>query len=251
MADRFPRTEALVIALYKSGESNTTALLLSPEMGLVHASVYGGQKGSGVASAQLFTHADFLLYQNGANGKYSIKETTFSYPLEDELSLEGKFYAYYMCELVSRTAEADAQLLFGPLLETLSYIRAAKSINHQTRALMHFNLVLLETEGSLASLDECPSCSRTYRIDETIGFSSSLCAPVCSQCSDLESMALGPRDRRYLTLIGSKSLEDAIKVEIRDSSCTRIRNYLIRYSMRFAQNSLKTADAVLNLVDYY
>lgn len=257
--DRSVKTQAIVIRTARYGELHKIVTLLSPDLGIVSAVVYGGRKGKRTALAPLFSVGTFQLYNNPVKKEYSIEEGVLSFvPTSIADDLESTYTASLMCELVMKTPSDDPQPVFG-LLETAlrqlemslkeSTDQADSSSEGQSkekttskRAVIAFVWKLLQISGLAPDLEYCPSCDRRYEEDETLSFSSSILAPTCRDCGDSEELVLPPGARRYLRYTQCMEYEDAVGVKLNPAAEARILNYMTKWIRLHVNAPIKTLE---------
>ena len=238
--DRSVKTQAIVIRTARYGELHKIVTLLSPDLGIVSAVVYGGRKGKRTALAPLFSVGTFQLYNNPVKKEYSIEEGVLSFvPTSIADDLESTYTASLMCELVMKTPSDDPEPVFELLKDALLHLETS---TNSKRAVIAFTWKLLQISGLAPDLEYCPSCDRRYEEDETLSFSSSILAPTCRDCGDSEELVLPPGARRYLRYTQGMEYEDAVGVKLNPAAEARILNYMTKWIRRHVNAPIKTLE---------
>lgn len=238
--DRSVKTQAIVIRTARYGELHKIVTLLSPDLGIVSAVVYGGRKGKRTALAPLFSVGTFQLYNNPVKKEYSIEEGVLSFvPTSIVDDLERTYTASLMCELVAKTPSDEPEQVFELLKTALLHLEAS---SNSKRAVIAFVWKLLQISGLAPDLEYCPSCDRRYEDNETLAFSSSILAPTCKDCSDSEDLILPPGARRYLRYTQSMEYENAVEVKLNPAAEARILNYMTKWIKLHVNAPIKTLE---------
>lgn len=241
--DRSVKTQAIVIRTARYGELHKIVTLLSPDLGIVSAVVYGGRKGKRTALAPLFSVGTFQLYNNPVKKEYSIEEGVLTFvPTSIADDLERTYTASLMCELVAKTPSDDPQPVFGLLKAALLHLEASPNSTNSKRAVIAFVWKLLQISGLAPDLEYCPSCDRRYEEGETLAFSSSILAPTCKDCGDSEELVLPPGARRYLRYTQSMSYTNAVEVKLNPAAEVRILNYMTKWIRLHVNAPIKTLE---------
>lgn len=251
--ERNIKTQAIVVKTSKYGELHKIVTLISPQLGLVSAIIYGGRKGKKTAVAPLFSIGEFQLYNNPVKKEYSIEEGVLSFvPTAINEDLESTYTASFMCELVTKTPSDDSKEIFELLQnalqelenETKNFVENSFDSSVQTPKCIAiaFTWKLLQIWGLAPNLDYCPICERKYEDDEILAFSSSLLVPVCKNCGDNASFILPPGARRYLRYTLAMTFNDACKVKLNSATQVRIFSYMAQWIKMHINSPLKTLD---------
>ncbi len=252
--ERNIKTQAIVVKTSKYGELHKIVTLLSPQLGLVSAIIYGGRKGKKTAIAPLFSIGEFQLYNNPVKKEYSVEEGVLSFvPTAVNEDLESTYTASFMCELVTKTPSDDSKEIFELLQNALLVLEKEttniieENVTDSSAQIskciaIAFMWKLLQIWGLAPDLDYCPSCDRKYEDDEILIFSSSLLVPVCKNCGNNTSFILPPGARRYLRYTYAMSFEDACKVKLNNAAQVRIFSYMTQWIKMHINAPIKTLD---------
>ena len=102
--DRNIQTRAIVLSVRKYGELHKAVTILSPDLGLVDAIIFGGRKGKKTALAPLFSISTLQLYHNPLKKEYSVTEGESSFiPQAITEDLACTYTASFFCEIISKT----------------------------------------------------------------------------------------------------------------------------------------------------
>lgn len=241
--ERNVKTKAIVIRTARYGELHKVATLLSPDLGIVSAVVYGGRKGKRTALAPLFSEGEFQLYYNPVKKEYSIEEGALSFvPSSITDDLDYTYTAALMCELVMKAPSDDPQPVFALLRDAILYLETSENEGSCKRAAIAFMWKMLQISGLAPDLERCPSCERRYEEDETLAFSSSILAPTCSTCGDDREFVLPPGARRYLRYTQNMEYKDAAEVKLNPAAETRILRYMTRWIRLHVNAPIRTLE---------
>ena len=242
--DRSIKTQAIVIRTARYGELHKIVTLLSPDLGIVSAVVYGGRKGKRSALAPLFSLGEFQLYNNPVKKEYSIEEGVLSFvPTSIADDLESTYTASLMCELIMKMPSDDPEPAFELLKSALHHLETSRLEEpHSKLAVIAFVWKLLQILGLAPDLEYCPNCDRRYEEDETLFFSSSILAPTCRDCSDSEGLVLPPGARRYLRYTQGMEYENAVEVKMNPAAEARIFSYMTKWIRLHVDSPIKTLE---------
>lgn len=233
-----------VIGTSPFGELHRSIKLLSPELGVINAVIYGGRKGKKTSFAPLFSFGTFSLYFNPVNNEYSLtdEDTVFS-PESLMQDLKINCAASFFCEASSKLDSQDYSRIYPLLCSSLTLLENRPDL--ADRIIIAFTWKLLILSGIEPDLSSCPICEKPYKDDEILYFSTSLNAPVCQKCADSDYPVLLPGCRRFLRYTSSMDLTEMIEVELYKTSEKRIRDYLLAYIDLFSGGRLKTLETGL------
>lgn len=242
--ERNIKIPGVVIGSSPFGETHRSVRLLTPELGIINAIVYGGRKGKKTALAPLFSYGTFCLYQNPVNNEYSLTDEDLAFsPVSVNNDIHTNCAASYFCETALKLDSQDYSQLYPLLCSSLTVLDSRPDLCD--KIIIAYTWKLLIISGVEPCLTNCPSCDREYKEDEILGFSSSMNTPVCRHCADLEFPALLPGCRRFLRYTSNKDLLDILEVEVFEDAQKRIKNYLLAYMRLFCTRSLKTLESGL------
>ena len=245
--DRNIKTQAIVIRTARYGELHKIVTLMSRELGVVQAVVYGGRKGRRTALAPLFSIGEFQLYNNPTKKEYSIEEGVSSFiPTNISNDLESTYAASLMCELAMKTASDDPEPMFELLRDALLYLDGIEPQMHERspkRAVVAFLWKMLQVSGLAPDLDRCPNCDHRYEDDEVLSFSTTILAPTCSACADTQQLLLPPGARRYLRYTMSMDYGQAADVKLNPAAEARILGYLTKWTKLHVNAPIRTLES--------
>lgn len=176
------KTEGLVLRQTKYDEWDKILTIFTRSNGKIQAIAKGARrpKGSLVASTQVFSYSEFLLYQ-GRNlyqvNQADIIESFFS--LRDDLYKLA--YATYIAELVDAGASEEYanEKLFDLSIKALSVL--AKLKKDYKKLLIAFELKYISFIGYRPHLRKCVICNN--ELGNRVKFSSEHGGSVCEECS--------------------------------------------------------------------
>ena len=236
--DRDSKCLAIVVRTMKVRENDRLITLLSPDKGLFDVYVYGARKSVKSVKAPLYTEGVFSLYQKGEGGKISLKDIDVISTHDGvSESLESTVAASLFSELVikGKTHDAAVYKLFAEAMDALES-------EVTDRAIAVFILSFLSLSGLSGDYVACPSCQKSYGLDETLGFSAPLGVAVCSECDTMNGELILPKNARlYAARVLELPFKEAIQLNISQEQVHRIAGYLkrcLRYSFPSHLNTL-------------
>ena len=237
--ERNIRTKAIVLSVRRFGDMHKAVSLLSPDLGLIDAIIYGGRKGKKTALAPLFSINEMQIYHNPVKNEHSVVESVSSFvPMSITGNLECTYSAAFFCELISRSPSDEPSQTFELLSDALTALE--KHPENRKRITAAFVWKLMQISGTACDLEYCPVCDRKYAEDEVLYFSNPMGVPCCKSCSDSEYLVLLPGSRRYLRYTMPLSYNEAADVDINPTAEDRIHSYMLKWAPIFAQSPLKT-----------
>lgn len=242
--ERDKQIQGVVIGTRHFGELHKSVSILSPELGLISAVVYGGRKGKKTSLAPLFSFGTFQIYHNPVKNEYSVTEAEYSFTATKIMQdLVANCTASYFCEVASRIKSDSCDQVYSLLTRALSALEDKPE--NSRKILIDFTWKLLQISGVGSDFLTCPSCDRKYKDDEVLGFSSSMVTPVCKECSDSETITLLPGSRRYLMYTYPMTFTQALEVELYETAQIRLKTFLLSWITVFCQWPLKTVQSGL------
>ncbi|MBO4278923.1 MAG: DNA repair protein RecO [Spirochaetales bacterium] len=243
--DRNIQTQAVVLSVRKYGDLHRAVTLLSPDLGIVDAIIFGGRKGRKTAIAPLFSVSTVQIYHNPVKKEYSITEGVSSFvPQAITEDLACTYTASFFCEIISRTPTDEPLQTFSLLRDALAALEADPASRKRITAA--FIWKLMQLSGTAPDLEFCPVCDKKYADDEVLYFSAPLNAPCCKSCSDSEYLVMMPGSRRYLRYTMGMEFTGAAAVVLNPAAEDRIFSYMLRWAGLFAQTRLRTLDDLLS-----
>lgn len=178
------KADAIVIRSREYGESDRLVTLFSREKGKIEALAKGVRKPKSTqrGGTQLFTYADFLLY----NGK-TLDTVSQAHPKESFIHLWEDFdrtiAASGIAELldISTTSKQPEPELFTL---TLSFLFIIKQLDPYM-AQASYALRLMEIHGYLPTMDRCVKCGKVLN-GEQVFLSAEAGGFLCSMCKNNE-----------------------------------------------------------------
>ena len=243
--DRNIQTQAVVLSVRKYGDLHKAVTLLSPDLGIVDAIIFGGRKGRKTALAPLFSVSTVQIYHTPVKKEYSITEGVSSFvPQAITEDLACTYTASFFCEIISRTPTDEPLQTFSLLRDALAALEADPASRKRITAA--FIWKLMQLSGTAPDLEFCPVCDKKYADDEVLYFSAPLNAPCCKSCSDSEYLVMMPGSRRYLRYTMGMEFTGAAAVVLNPAAEDRIFSYMLRWAGLFAQTRLRTLDDLLS-----
>ena len=232
-------TQAVVLSVRRYGELHKAVTLLSPDLGLVDAIIYGGRKGKKTSLAPLFSISEMQLYHNPVKKEHSVVEAASSFiPVAITEDLGCTYTASFFCEIIAKSPSDEPSETFKLLCDALKALESQPENRKRITASFIWNL--MQISGTACDLESCPVCDRSYAEDEALLFSNPMGVPCCKSCSDSEHLILLPGSRRYLRHTMGMEFNEAASVILNPAAEDRIYNYMLKWAAIFAQSPLKT-----------
>ncbi len=207
------------------GELHKKVTLLTADLGLVDAVVYGARKGKMASACESFTSGTVYLYAQPGRDYYTLKDMAIRSGYTSLKSDVRRIYAgHAMTEMVLKMHGGDYEELFSLLSSSLTLLE--KEENEPLQVLIQCIYRGIGVMGLASDLSSCPLCDRVFTEEEILLYSTALHAPACSSCSDVSHLQLYPGMRRYLLVSGELSLEQAVSLQLSDAARERIFLYL-------------------------
>ena len=239
-------TKAVVLSVRRFGELHKAVTLLSPDIGLIDAFVYGGRKGKKTALAPLFSISDMQLYHNPIRNEYSVVEAVnYFIPVAIMEDLLSTYAASFFCEIIAKSPSDQPDQTFSLICDALQELESAPAAAKRITA--SFIWKLIQISGSACSLDTCPVCDSQYDENEVLYFTTTINTPCCKNCMNTDRLTLLPGSRRYLRYTMPMSFKDASKVLLNPPAEERIYRYMLKWAQLFAQSPLRTLRELSNL----
>ena len=168
--------------------------------------------------------------------------------LRSEITLT--YRGLFMAELIMKTHGGESELEYELLSQGLRFLQSGIA----DRVLIQFVLRLARILGVHADYEACPVCSRKYRDDETLRFTTDLLSPCCSECgsADLRCLRCSPLcEADFYPRIWGKSERSAQRDGYRQNQrlCPFIRKLLARTAEDAAERSFVTRDEEMTMDD--
>jgi DNA repair protein RecO (recombination protein O) len=203
------KTEAILLSKRDIRETSVIAHFLTRDFGKIKAlvkAVRGPQARFGTY-LQEFARFDIVFYEKVRSDTYMVTQCDLLEPYDDiAQDLDKRLKAYYVLELVDKfTALRDESLAIYQLVEwILARIRLERFFN---KAIIIFQIKLLEETGFLPQLENCVECSN--RIKGHAYFSVRLSGLLCQDClaSDLQRTELSKGAVASINMIRKQRIE--------------------------------------------
>ncbi|MGI6466314.1 MAG: DNA repair protein RecO [Sphaerochaetaceae bacterium] len=251
--ERDIKVEAIVLSTKRWGELNRLVTLLSSEIGVFNALVYGARKGKLASAIEPLVSGTYYIYHNKAKGHYSIKDVELkSDALEIKKDLVSYYIAQMMVELALKMHGGDYHQLFSVLKLSLSLLEEKQ--NDPKKIFILYGWALLAISGLQSDLKMCPNCSKVYEDDEILGFNYKTESPCCLKCAQIEDefdqLILPPGARRYLDLTQELDLDVASTVQLSPRATERLFRYIVAYFNSILGVALKSLDRSILFTDF-
>ncbi|MDC7245454.1 MAG: DNA repair protein RecO [Sphaerochaetaceae bacterium] len=241
--ERNVESDVIVLTSRKWGSLHRRVTMLSKELGVFDAIVYGAQKGKLSGACESFTRGKAYLYYQSVRKEYSLKDMAIESSSEIlRGDLVRLYSAHAMVEIVMKMHGGDYEKLFDLLESSLAFVDE-RSFD-PTLVLIQFMWSVISVTGFESDLHICPVCGHQYEESEIVSFNPSLHSICCSTCSprlpEFSRLYLHPGMRRYFLFTSSLPAIEAVKVEVSEKAKRRILHYLIDYIHNILGYSLKS-----------
>lgn len=230
--ERNLRIDAIVLTNRRWGELHRRVTLLSSELGIFDAIVYGARKGKLAGGIEPCTIGTFFLYHNPAKGAYSITDIE---PLEQRgtvrTDLIRLYTAHALVEMAMQMHGGDFSALYRVMGSFIMLLDEPEV--DPKYVLIHYIWKFIGIMGLDPDLHACPICATVYGEEESLSFNTGLHTPCCFRCGDVDTegfeLVLGPGARRYLLFTRDLSESDSVSVAMSETATIRMVRYMIRY----------------------
>jgi len=198
MARNF-HTEGVILKTYRVGEYHKGLVIISPDLGVLHATAFGAYKGKSKLSgvSEPFTRGDFLLYHDPVKDRYKVTEITpRSYHEELRSDLDRYYTGLFWSELIIKSFGGGSEYsqLFYLLQASLKFL---ENTHHIERANLQYVWRYLDITGFLPNLTLCAGCGRKINgMDVLYWQNGEFVGQECVLAPELHR--LSPAARKYL-----------------------------------------------------
>lgn len=241
--ERNIKTEAIVVGTRKLGEINRGVTLLSPNLGIIEAVIYGGQKSRKASRPPLFSIGEFYLQHSPETGRCSLADVSLISDCPFEFSLQQVGIASFMTELGRKIGEPDPARTYALLSSALLALSHSEDESRRSVVLIQFVWQLMKTAGFAADMDCCPICDKPYSEKQLLAYSASLNFFCCENCADGRRLVMGPGARKYFRLTLQMDFSQAIEVPLLESTASRLRRLMISYADEVSGHRLRTVES--------
>ncbi|MCR4735651.1 MAG: DNA repair protein RecO [Treponema sp.] len=256
-------TSAVVVSIKPSGENNSSVTLVTPDKGIVYATLYGGPKSKMRSLISLWNSGIIYLYEN--QEKKQIKISDFdvkNYHSSFSSNLFKMYAASLAAEIVIKTRCAGSNdacwTLFSGFLDGLEL-----STEEQGRVgLIRFLWRYLELLGVQPDASHCGSCgssflNQEFATKEETYYNNIENNFICRECSEnvssdskqnLRMFKINAEAVRYLAAISTLSPAEVRRMKISEESYAQMKNivfFLIENTIESKLNSIETGMGIL------
>ncbi len=241
--ERNIKTEAIVVGTRKLGEINRGITLLSPDLGIIEAVIYGGQKSRKASRPPLFSIGEFYLQHSPETRRYCLTDVSLISDCPFEFSLRQVGIASFMAELGRKVGEPDPRQTYKLLYSALQELSRSHEEPGLSIVLIQFVWQLMKAAGFTTDMDLCPICEKPYSENQVLAYSASLNFFCCENCADDKRLFLGPGARKYFGLTLQMDFNQAIEVPLLQSTASRLRRLMISYADEVSGHRLRTVES--------
>ncbi|MDA3809368.1 MAG: DNA repair protein RecO [Spirochaetaceae bacterium] len=239
---RIQRTELIVLKSEKSGENHRLVTIFTENTGVIRALAFGatGSKSKMRATTTAFCLADGELYYDPVKDLWRITHL-YGKNLYDGIRENlKKFYSVsFIAEIILKSYSGGDERVYQLFSKTVKMIDLSPIERDVEILLVLYLWRYLWMNGVLPDLSECSSCGRDLNRNESIFYKGDDHF-VCSNCRTESRVELNHEVLKYLSITSVLKYEDAMAIDISDSSLKNLKNCLILIVQAFVEYPLKT-----------
>lgn len=257
--NRSSQTQALVLTIKPSGENNSSVTLLTPQEGIVYATLYGGPKSKLRSLVAQWHSGQVWLYNNSEKNQIKINDFEVK---NYHASLGQNLFKMYAASLASELAiktrcagsNEECFKLVSGFLDGIEL-----SNEEQSRlGLVRFLWRYLELLGLQPLCLECSECQKSFLTSKFApesfsyynGIDNTFICPDCGKAFQKEHnfIPLKSVSLQYLTAVTHLTPAQVRKIPIDKESFDEIKNlvfFLIENSIEQKLNSIETGVGIL------
>lgn len=261
--NRSTSTQAIILNLKPMGENNTNVTILTPDGGIVYATLYGGPKSKMKSLVSQFNTGNIWLYENPEKNQKKISDFEVnSYHLTFSQSLYKMYAASLAVEIIIKTHCAGSSeqgfLLLKGFLDGMDLCNEEQS----RLGLIRFLWRYLQLLGIQPEINICEQCEKTFfnsmfTIDSIFHYNIRDNNFICNECfiqlqdsslDNTKSFLLSYGALYYLYGITNYSPKDARSLKITKTEYEQIKQlvfFLIENNAGTKLNSIETAVGIL------
>lgn len=254
---------AIILNIKLLGENNSTVTLLTPDSGIIYATLYGGPKSKMKSLISQFNSGNIWLYENPEKKQIKISDfEVTSYHLSFSQSLYKMYAASLAVEIIIKTHCAGSSeqgfLLLKGFLDGMDLCNEEQS----RLGLIRFLWRYLQLLGIQPEINICDQCEKTFfnslfTIDSLFHYNIRGNNFVCNECfsqlqdsslNNTKSFLLSYGALFYLYGITNFSPKEARSLKISKSEYEQIKQlvfFLIENNAGTKLNSIETAVGIL------
>ena len=253
MAERNSSMDALILSVKQQGEQNYSVCMLSAELGVFYATLYGGAKSKKRAFVQQFNSGRLYLYTDES---HHLKKITDFDVKDMHLSLRTNLYKLWAAnlasEIVLKTQCAgdfkNAFILLSAFLDGID----RSTENGARLGTLRFLWRYLALLGVQPDPTSCAHCSSPLQGGTYTGFSNGFLCHDCSPQSSLtpteESLSLSREALAYLDAINSKSPREVRETPLSTEDALSIKHLTFRLIEQAAGTRLKSLESGMGIL---
>lgn len=240
------KSEAILLTKRELRETSAIALFFTKDFGKIKGLIKGvcGPQAKFGQYLQEFARYDIVFYENRKADVYLITQCDLKDAYEEIAEdLKRRVNAYCVLELVDKFTPLDEKSLdiYSLLLWILELIRKEKFID---RAVIIFQLKLLEYAGFLPVLEACCDCSR--EATRNAYFSVRMGGLLCTGCreADIQATPLSKGAIASVNMIRKKSLSQLNRLTMTNDITKELKRLLESFITYHIGDHLKTAEFI-------
>jgi len=250
--NRSSQTSAIILSIKASEENNSTVTVLTPDRGIIYATLYGGPKSKLRSLVSVWNSGTIWLYENSEKKQIKINDfEVHNYHSTFSENLYKNFAASLEAELAIKTHCGGSSEQFFTLISGL-YDGMNLCDEQQSRlGLIRFLWRFLELMGIQPQTEECGSCgdifsSSRFEKDQLSYYNVTENCFNCMDCGGTIPIKIAAV--RYLSAVTSQTPSEVRRLSIDEESYQQIKEvvfFLIENSLDQKLNTLETGVGIL------
>lgn len=241
--ERNIESDCIVLTSKKWGAMHKRVTLLSKELGLFDAIIYGGQKGKLSSASESCTPLHAYLYYVRSKEEYTLKDVTISYDIDNIKGDLTRHYTSQACvEIILKMHGGDYSELYDLLLSSILLLNEIDVT--PMNVLIQYMYRVIGIMGLMSDLHICSLCDNPYKEEEIVYVHPIQNIFCCTRCFDEASepykVRFSPGMMRYLRFTHHLSIQEAVKVVLSEAATKKIVYALVDYMNIILGYSLKS-----------
>jgi DNA repair protein RecO (recombination protein O) len=244
------QSDGIILRTWRFGEIHKGVEILTPDEGMVGATVFGAYKGTGKlgGSTDLFSWGRFFFYRDPVKNRIKVQDVQlFSQfePLRHRLDLY--YIACFWGELIKKSlgAGGDTSPLYRLLIASLKIIVSSNGDERTLRLLfILFGWHFLSILGLRGPVGECSACGIKREAGDPLYISREDGSLHCGECAFPGDYQAGDGSRHFLWLSDRRKLSDMVKTGFGDQEEIELKELILHLLKRAADEPLSTSELI-------
>ncbi len=241
--ERNIESDCIVLTSKKWGTLHKRVTLLSKELGLFDAIIYGGQKGKLSSACESCTPLHAYLYYVRSKDEYSLKDASLPYIIDGIKSdLSRTFISQAFVEIILKMHGGDYIQMYDLLFGSILLLNDTSIV--PTTVLIQLMFRSISVMGLMSDLDVCSLCDKDYKEEDIVYLHPVHNTFCCSDCYHQEGLEykvrFTPGMMKYFRYTAPLSMEDAVLIELSEATTKKIVYALVDYMNSILGYSLKS-----------